>query len=84
MAQDPIWPGSGSFDEVTGSVPFGFYSDDEVFVSHSVQTAEWCAKRLGFPISEIELQGAQLYTCFEESITEYSAIVNEYNIKEKH
>ena len=28
MAQDPIWPGSGSFDEVTGSVPFGFYSDD--------------------------------------------------------
>ena len=82
MAQDPIWPGSGSFDEVTGSVPFGFYTDDSVFISHSVQTAEWCAKRLGYPISEIELQSAQFYTCFEESITEYSAIVNEYNIKE--
>ena len=82
MADTPIWPGSGSFTEVTSSTPYGFYDADETFVSHSVQTAEWCATRLGYPIMDIELQGAQLYTCFEEAITEYGAIVNRYNIKE--
>jgi hypothetical protein len=82
MADTPIWPGSGSFTEVTSSTPYGFYDTDSTFISHSVQTAEWCATRLGYPIMDIELQGSQLYTCFEEAITEYGAIVNRYNIKE--
>ena len=82
MADTPIWPGSGSLTEVTSSTPYGFYDSDATFVSHSVQTAEWCATRLGYPIMDVELQGAQLYTCFEEAITEYGAIVNRYNIKE--
>jgi len=82
MADTPIWPGSGSYSEVTQSTPYGFYDSDTTFISHSVQTAEWCATRLGYPIMEVELQGAQLYTCFEEAITEYGAIVNRYNIKE--
>ena len=30
----------------------------------------------------IELQDTQFYTCFEESITEYSAQVNQFNIRE--
>tara|TARA_Y100000593_G_scaffold91662_1_gene181103 strand:+ start:212 stop:1399 length:1188 start_codon:yes stop_codon:yes gene_type:complete len=82
MADTPIWPGSGSLSEVTNSTPYGFYDSDVTFISHSVQTAEWCATRLGYPIMEVELQGTQLYTCFEEAITEYGAIVNRYNIKE--
>ena len=82
MADTPIWPGSGSLSEVTQATPYGFYDGEAAFISHSVQTAEWCATRLGYPIMEIELQGAQLYTCFEEAITEYGAIVNRYNIKE--
>jgi len=82
MADIAIWPGSGSYTEVTNSTPYGFYDSDTTFVSHSVQTAEWCATRLGYPIMDVELQGSQLYTCFEEAITEYGAIVNRYNIKE--
>ena len=31
MAQVPIWPGSGSLDEVTESTPYGFY-DNEVLL----------------------------------------------------
>tara|TARA_R100000152_G_C6754587_1_gene178302 strand:+ start:159 stop:1340 length:1182 start_codon:yes stop_codon:yes gene_type:complete len=82
MADTAIWPGSGSFSEVTSSTPYGFYDTEQVFVSHSVQTAEWCATRLGYPIMDVELQGSQMYACFEEAITEYGAIVNRYNIKE--
>ena len=82
MADTPIWPGSGSLVEVTSSTPYGFYDTDSTFISHSVNTAEWCATRLGYPIMDVELQGSQLYTCFEEAVTEYGAIVNRYNIKE--
>tara|TARA_Y100000361_G_C11135192_1_gene331441 strand:+ start:303 stop:1481 length:1179 start_codon:yes stop_codon:yes gene_type:complete len=82
MADTPIWPGSGSLTEVTNSTPYGFYDEDVIFISHSVNTAEWCATRLGYPIMDVELQGSQLYTCFEEAVTEYGAIVNRYNIKE--
>ena len=82
MADVPIWPGSGSYSEVTQSTPYSFYDSDTTFVSHSVQTAEWATKRLGYPIMEIELQGSQIYACFEEAVTEYSAIVNRFNIKD--
>ncbi len=82
MADLVVWPGSGSTSEVSNSTPFGFYDTDTTFISHSVNTAEWCAKRLGHPIMDVELQGQHFYTCFEEAVTEYSAIVNQYNIKD--
>ena len=50
MAQDPIWPGSGSFEEVSSSVPFGFYSSDSDFQSDAVKVAKFCASRLGYPL----------------------------------
>jgi len=80
MAQEPIWPGSGS--AVSGNTPFGFYDDDSVFQTDAPKFATWAAKRLGYPITAVELQDTQLYTCFEESITEYSAQVNQFNIKD--
>ena len=81
MAQGIIWPGSGSLSEALDT-PFKFYVSDDTYVSHSVQTAEWSAKRLGYPIMDVELEGKQMYACFEEAVTEYSSIVNQYNIKE--
>ena len=80
MAQEPIWPGSGS--AVSGNTPFGFYDGDTVFQNDAPKFAKWCAKRLGYPITAIELQDSQFYACFEESITEYSAQVNQFNIKD--
>ena len=80
MAQEPIWPGSGS--AVSGSTPFGLYDTDTSFQSDAPKFAKWCAKRLGFPITAVELQDTQFYTCFEESVSEYSAQVNQFNIKD--
>ena len=77
---EAIWPGSGS--AVSGNTPFGLYDDDSTFQSDAPKFANWSAKRLGYPIMAIELQDVQFYTCFEESITEYSAQVNQFNIRE--
>lgn len=76
----PIWPGSSSFSE--GSTPFGYYDTDLEFTSSADKTAGWCAKRLGYPIVDIELQDINFYACFEESVTEYSSQVNQFNIRE--
>tara|TARA_S200002703_G_scaffold128082_1_gene114795 strand:- start:3713 stop:4867 length:1155 start_codon:yes stop_codon:yes gene_type:complete len=80
MAQEAIWPGSGS--AVSSSTPFGFYDNDTDFQSEAPQFASWCAKRLGYPITAIELQDTQFYACFEEAVTEYSAQVNQFNIRD--
>ena len=77
---ESIWPGSGS--AVSGNTPFGLYDTDTTFQSDAPKFATWAARRMGYPIMEIELQDLQFYTCFEESITEYSAQVNQFNIRE--
>tara|TARA_R110000823_G_scaffold29786_13_gene86022 strand:- start:2184 stop:3347 length:1164 start_codon:yes stop_codon:yes gene_type:complete len=76
----PIWPGSSSF--FPGDTPFGLYDTDTTYQTDIEKSADWCAKRLGYPIVDIELQDINFYTCFEEAVTEYSTQVNFYNIKE--
>ena len=77
---EAIWPGSSSFE--AGETPYGFYDTDNEFTSSADQFADWSAKRLGYPIVAIELQEAQFYACFEEAVTEYSAQVNQFNIRD--
>ncbi len=80
MAQQPIWPGSGS--AVSESTPFGVFDNDSEFQTEAPQFAKWCAQRLGYPIMAVELQDTQFYACFEESISEYSAQINQFNIRD--
>ncbi len=80
MAQEPIWPGSGS--AVSGNTPFGFYDTDSEFQGEAPKFATWCAQRLGFPLMNVELQDKQFYACLEESVSEYSAQINQFNIKD--
>jgi len=80
MATEAIWPGSGS--AIYGTTPFGLYDNDSEFQTEGPQFATWCARRLGYPITAVELQDSQFYACFEESISEYSAQVNQFNIRD--
>jgi hypothetical protein len=80
MAQEAIWPGSGS--AASGSTPFGLYDTDSDFQTEAPQFATWCSRRLGYPIVDVELQDTQFYACMEESISEYSAQVNQFNIRD--
>ena len=78
MANIPIWPGSSSFS--SGDTPFGFYDSDTSFQTDAVTTADWCAKRLGYPLVDIELQSINFFACFEEAINEYGSQVYNFQI----
>ena len=79
MSVEYIYPGSSSF--ATGSTPFGTYDSDLVFQSDAPKVANWCAKRLGYPIQNVELVDESLFACFEEATSEYAAQVNQFNIR---
>ena len=80
MAQIDIYTGVVSF--FPGDTPFGIYDNDSKFQTDAESTTNWCASRLGFPIVDIELQNSQFFACFEEAVSEYSAQVNRFNIRE--
>jgi hypothetical protein len=87
-----VWPGSSSFAAVSASyytgsstikpTPFGYYDGDAQFKSEADSVSDWCAKRLGYPISQVELQDVNFYACFEESVTEFGSLVSMYNAKD--
>ncbi len=79
MAVEYIYPGSSSF--ATGSTPFGTYDSDLIFQSDAPKVANWCAKRLGYPIQNVELVDESLFACFEEATSEYAAQVNQLNMR---
>jgi hypothetical protein len=78
MANIPIWPGSSSFD--ASLTPFSFYDSDSSFQTDAVNVADWCAKRLGYPLIDIELQAANFFTAFEEATNEYGKQLYDFQI----
>lgn len=79
MAHELIYPGSSSF--FPGQTPFGIYDTDYQFGDDAPKVALWCARRLGYPIQNVELIDENFYACFEEATSEYSAQVNQFNIR---
>ena len=80
MSQARIWTGSADFTSGS-STPFGIYDNDSIFQTDAPKVASWCAKRLGYPIIDIELQGENFFAVFEEAVSEYSSQVNQFNIR---
>lgn len=80
MSQSRVWTGTATF--VTGSsTPFGLYDNDVTFQSDAPKVATWCAQRLGYPIVDVELISSSFFAVFEEAVSEYSAQVNQFNIR---
>lgn len=65
----PIFQGSSSFSP--GETPFGFYDSDPQFQIDADKFTLFAARRLGYPIVDIELQDLNFYAAFEEAITTY-------------
>tara|TARA_Y100000592_G_scaffold78537_1_gene123556 strand:- start:6766 stop:7917 length:1152 start_codon:yes stop_codon:yes gene_type:complete len=80
MSQARIWTGSADFSSGS-STPFGTYDSDTSFQTDAPKVASWCAKRLGYPIIDIELEGENFFAVFEEAVSEYSSQVNQFNIR---
>ena len=74
------WTGSVEND-ISGSTPFGIYDTDTIYQTDGPKVASWCAKRMGYPIVDVELVDLNFYACFEEAVSEYSAQVNQFNIR---
>ena len=66
---------------VVGQTPYGTYDEDSTFQTDIESVTKWCAKRLGFPVLQLEIPSGSIYACFEESVNEYSQHINNYNIK---
>ena len=81
MTEILIYPGSSSFASASAQTPFGIYDNDTHFASDAPKVALWCARRLGYPIQNIELLDENFYACFEEAVSEYGAQVNQFNIR---
>ena len=80
MANPAIWPGSSSF--ATGSTPFGFYDIDTDFRTDADKVSNFCARRLGYPLVDVELQDINFYTAFEEAVTTYGNELYAYKIRD--
>ena len=50
----PIWTGTSTFSP--GQTPFGFYDTDIDFIKDADKVSDFCARRLGYPLTEVELQ----------------------------
>ena len=76
----PIYPGSSSF--AIGSTPFGFYDADSQFRTDADKFTTFAARRLGYPIVEVELQDLNFYAAFEEAITAYGNELYAFQVAE--
>ena len=81
MANPVIWTGTSTF--VSGSsTPFGFYDDDNEFQVDADKVANFCARRLGYPLVDVELQDISFYAAFEEAVTTYGNELYAYKIRD--
>ena len=80
MSQNIVWTGSADFTSGS-STPFGIYDSDSQFEADAPLVADFVATRLGYPSIDIELNGKQIFSCFEEAVSEYSAQVNQFSIR---
>ncbi len=76
-----VWPGSGS--NPSNKTPFGLYEDDEIFICEAPKVAQWVCTSLGYPVMAVELTDAMIYAQFEQAISEFTSLVNEFNMRDQ-
>ena len=78
----PIGTGVSTF--APGQTPFGFYDNQQDFRVDSNKVADFCARRLGFPLADVELQSGSFFTAFEEAVTTYGNELYAYKVRENY
>lgn len=92
MANIPIYSGSVDFTAASASyyanptgsspTPFGFYDNDSDFKSDADKVTNFCARRLGYPIENVELQDIQFWAAFEEAVTVYGNELYAFKVRD--
>ena len=78
----PIWTGISTFS--AGQTPFGFYDNQQDFRVDANKVADFCARRLGYPLADVELQSGSFFTAFEEAVTTYGNELYAYKVRENY
>lgn len=77
-----IWNGTCTWQK--GVTPFAFYDDDPQFQTDAVKFSFFAARRLGWPIMDVELDSGSFFTCLEEAITEYGNQIYQFKVRENY
>jgi hypothetical protein len=70
-----------NFSGITNPTPFGFYDQESDFSTEADNLVVFVKRKLGDDILSVELTKKQVFACFEESVLEYSSILNQYQAK---
>ena len=72
---------TGSTALVTASLPFTVYSTNAAFVSGATDQVAYVYKKLGGDVLDIEIKAANVYAAYQESVLEYSYLINSHQAK---
>ena len=70
-----------TFSEITKPTPFGIYDSESDFETDADNIVLFVKRKLGDDILSVELTKKQIFGNFEESVLEYSSILNQYQAK---
>ena len=70
-----------TFADTTNPTPFGLYDDDTTFQTDADKMVVFVKRKLGDDILSVELTKKQIWGNFEETLFEYSSIINQYQAK---
>jgi hypothetical protein len=71
-----ILPSAGTPSSVAVTLPFGVYASSTSFLSGAADQVAYTFKKLGGDVLDIELTEGNVYAAYEESILEYSYLIN--------
>ena len=87
LDQDRVRYYDSDVDIIKGVVPFGYYLNeigclpsDSIFEDDCQASIKWAARRLGWPVVDLEMTHANFIACFEQAVQEYNRVINEFNI----
>ena len=70
-----------NFIDTLSPTPFSFFDSDADFQKEADALIPFVKRKLGDDILSVELTKKQIWACFEESLLEYSSIINQYQAK---
>ena len=70
-----------TFANTTNPTAFGFFDEDTGFQTEADNMITFVKRKLGDDILSVELTKKQIWSCFEESMLEYGAIINQAQAK---
>lgn len=75
---------NGNPGPISGSTPFGYFDNDPVYQADGPKVANYCARKLGYPVLDVELQDLNIYACFEEATAIYAEELYQIKIKDNY